>query len=489
MSGSVTLRGFGWRPLGRRSPVVSGVDLQIAPGERVLLAGPSGAGKSTVLRAAAGVLTSAAHGDLLGEVETRGRVGLLLQNPGDAVVADRLGRDVAFGLENAQVDRGAIWPRVRAALDAVGLPYDVAHPTSALSGGELQRAALAGVVASRADVLLLDEPTSMLDDGNAEAVRRCVADGGAETGATRVVVEHRLAPWLAHVDRGVVLGRDGAVAVDTDPETFARTMRDDLASAGVWMPGVPAPEPVDPPAVLVEPVAKSVPGLEAVALSVDLRRTDVRGATVTPALREVDAGLPPGAVTVLGGPSGAGKSTLLAAFGGLLRPLAGEVRGFGTAPHRMRSRDLAAVVGWVPQNPEHGFLTTRVRDEIAATGRRVGARVDVEAVLAHLGLTALADANPYRWSGGEQRRRALGAALAHRSPVLLLDEPTVGQDRGTWAAVAGWMRAAAREGAVVAASSHDTVLAARADHEVRLAGGRLAAREPGEDAAPVEEVR
>lgn len=488
MSGSVTLRGFGWRPLGRRSPVVSGLDLQIAPGERVLLAGPSGAGKSTVLRAAAGVLTSAAHGDLLGEVETRGRVGLLLQNPGDAVVADRLGRDVAFGLENARVERAEIWPRVRAALEAVGLPYDIAHPTSALSGGELQRAALAGVVASRADVLLLDEPTSMLDDGNAEAVRRCVADVVGETGATLVVVEHRLAPWLAHVDRVVVLGRDGAVAVDTDPATFARTMRDDLASAGVWMPGVPAPEPVDPPDALVEPGA-SVPRLEAVALSVELRRTDVRGSTVTAALREVDAGLPPGAVTVLGGPSGAGKSTLLAAFGGLLRPAAGEVRGFGTAPHRMRSRDLAAVVGWVPQNPEHGFLTTRVRDEIAATGRRVGVRVDVDAVLAHLGLTPLADANPYRLSGGEQRRLALAAALAHRPPVLLLDEPTVGQDRGTWAAVAGWMRAAARAGAAVAASSHDAVLAASADHVVRLAGGRLADPASGEDASPVEGVR
>ncbi|WP_262851046.1 ABC transporter ATP-binding protein [Mumia quercus] len=478
MTGSITLRGFGWRPLGRRAPVVAGLDLRVEPGERVLLAGPSGAGKSTVLRAVAGVLATAGDGDLLGEVETEGRIGLLLQNPGDAVVAERIGRDVAFGLENARVAPDAMWPRVRAALEAVRLPYGVQHPTAALSGGELQRAALAGVLASRADVLLLDEPTSMLDDANAEGVRRCITDVVAESGATLVVVEHRLAPWLDHVDRVVVLGRDGEVVADTDPATFAATMRDDLASAGVWMPGVPAPEPVEPPAALVVPHRRPAPTLEAVALSVDLRRTDMRGTVVAAALREVDATLTPDAVTVLGGPSGAGKSTLLATLGGLQRPTAGEVRGLGMPPHRMRSRALAAVVGWVPQNPEHGFLTTRVRDEVAATSRRVGVVVDVDAVLAHLGLDRLADANPYRLSGGEQRRLALGAALAHRPSVLLLDEPTVGQDRGTWAAVAGWMRAAAHGGAAVAAASHDSALVSCADHVVRLADGRNAVPAP-----------
>ncbi|MGH1563965.1 ABC transporter ATP-binding protein [Mumia sp. DW29H23] len=501
MTGSFTLRGFGWRPLGRREPVVAGLDLRVEPGERVLLAGPSGAGKSTVLRAAAGVLASTGDGDVLGEVWAEGRVGLLLQNPGDAVVAERVGRDVAFGLENAHVPREEIWPRVREALDAVRLPYGTGHATSALSGGELQRLALAGVVASRADLLLLDEPTSMLDDVNADAVRRCVADVVAATGATLVVVEHRLEPWLAHVDRVVVLGRDGAVVADTDPAKFVRALSGELTAAGVWMPGVKAPEPVEPPEALVQPDGPA-PQLDAVALSVDLRRSDIRGATVSPALRDVEASLVPHEVTLLGGPSGAGKSTLLAAFGGLRRPTAGEVaitgdhgdrrfRGSGRRRRRgaanrvsmwsLRSRELAPLLGWVPQNPEHGFLTTRVRDEVAATAHRVGATVDVDAVLAHLGLDHLADANPYRLSGGEQRRLALGAALAHRPPVLLLDEPTVGQDRGTWAAVAGWMRAAARAGATVAAASHDDDLAALADRVVRLDGGRVAVAAPAEE--------
>jgi len=195
-----------------------------------------------------------------------------------------------------------------------------------------------------------------------------------------------------------------------------------------------------------------------------------------------DFDLPAAGLVAICGPSGAGKSTLLEVVGGLRRPGAGEVRGLGRPPHRIGSRDLAALMGWVPQNPEHGFLTTRVRDEIAATSRRIGVPVDVDAVLAHLRLDHLADVNPYRLSGGEQRRLTLGAALAHRPPVLLLDEPTVGQDRGTWAAVTGWMRAAAGAGAVVGAASHDADLVARADRVVPLDGGRNVVATPAEDA-------
>ncbi|WP_370616635.1 ABC transporter ATP-binding protein [Mumia sp. Pv 4-285] len=471
--GSAHLEGFGWRPLGRREPVVHDLDLQIEPGERVLLAGPSGAGKSTVLRALAGVLGSAGSGDELGQVHVEGRIGLLMQNPADAVVAERIGRDVAFGLENAGVARDEIWRRVRRALEAVRLPYDVDHPTAALSGGEQQRLALAGVLASDADVLLLDEPTSMLDPPNADAVRRCVLDAVERTGATLVVVEHRIGPWLAHVDRVVVLNSEGAVVRDTDPATFAAEPAE-LAARGVWMPGVGAPTPEEPqPALVVPP--REVPHLVTDAISVDLRRTSMRGSTVTPALRGVTTELWPGAVTAFTGPSGAGKSTLVATLAGLVAPTTGAVSGIGGSRplHRLRSRDLARLIGWVPQNPEHGFLTSRVLDEAAATGARTGVTVDAAAVLAHLGLGALSDANPYRLSGGEQRRLATAAALAHRPPVVLLDEPTVGQDRLTWAAVVGWIRAAASAGAAVGIATHDPDLIALADHVVSLEAGEV----------------
>ena len=169
-----------WRPFGRREPVLSGICLRIEPGSHVLLAGPSGAGKSTLLRALAGVLTTTESGDFSGSVLVDGAppagssVGLMMQDPDDALVAGRAGRDVAFGPESFGMPRDEIWSRVRSALASVGFPYDEDRPTSALSGGETQRLALAGVLALTPGLVLLDEPTSMLDPSSAAMVRDCL---------------------------------------------------------------------------------------------------------------------------------------------------------------------------------------------------------------------------------------------------------------------------------------------------------------------------
>ena len=183
---AVEARGWGWRHAGRRASAVSGLDLRIDPGERVLLLGASGAGKSTLMHALAGVLGGDDEGDRSGEllVDGRppapGRSGLVLQDPDSQVVLARVGDDVAFGCENLGVPSGEIWPRVASALDSVGLGLPLDHPTSSLSGGQKQRLALAGVLAMRPGLLLLDEPTANLDpDGVIEvrdAVARVVAD-------------------------------------------------------------------------------------------------------------------------------------------------------------------------------------------------------------------------------------------------------------------------------------------------------------------------
>lgn len=448
------------------------LDLHVRPGERVLLAGPSGAGKSTLLHALVGALGTTLPGDLTGRAEADGTVGLVTQQPGDAVVAGTLGRDVAFGPENLALGRDETWRRVDAALAAVRLTYGRDHPTDALSGGETQRLALAGALALRPGLLLLDEPTSMLDDAAAAAVRSAVTEVLDATGATLVVVEHRIGPWLDLVDRVVVLGSDGGVLADTDPQTFVARFTAELAAVGVWMPGLPAPEPLLPPADLVAP-ATSRP-LVVTALDVELVRRSVRGSTRTSALVDVTATFDAGAAHAVVGPSGAGKSTLLAVLAGLQRPTGGTVAGPSGDPNDLRSLALAAVSGWVPQVPEHGFLATTVADEVGLTAARLERPVDVEGVLHHLGLGALAGRNPYRLSGGEQRRLALAAALAHRPAAVLLDEPTVGQDRLTWAAVAGWWRAAADAGAVAATATHDADLVAVADRVLRLDGGRAA---------------
>jgi energy-coupling factor transporter ATP-binding protein EcfA2 len=445
--GRVRFSGFTWRPLGRREPVVRDLDLEIAPGERVLLLGASGAGKSSLLHALAGALGTTIAGEVHGEAVVEGRLGLLPQDPDDAVVADRIGRDVAFGPENLALPRDEIWQRVDAALDAVRLPYGRDHLTTALSGGERQRLALAGVLALRPDVLLLDEPTSMLDVDHAAAVRDAVLDVAGTR--TLVVVEHRFEPWLDHVDRVIVLA-GGGLAFDSSVSTF-------LAAPpveGLWMPGLPAPAPIDVPVELVRPDGGAL-AVQAEGVTVDLVTRTLRGTQRTRALDGLDLALEPGSLTAVVGPSGAGKSTALAVLGGLITPASGTVT---PALSRRRSRELAVDVGWVPQDPELGFVTTEVAAEIGRTGEVVDRPVDVGAVLEVLGLGRLGAAHPYRLSGGEQRRLALAAALAHRPGLVLLDEPTVGQDRNTWAAVAGWIAASARAGATVAVSTHDSDL-------------------------------
>ncbi|MFT4299698.1 MAG: ATP-binding cassette domain-containing protein [Aeromicrobium sp.] len=449
--GEVVAR-FTWRPLGRREPTVRDLDLRVEPGERLLLVGPSGSGKSTVLQALAGALGPTVPGDLDGSVCVGGFLGFVPQNPLDGLVADRIDREIAFGPENLGLPREQIRRRIAESLAAVRLPYGLDHPTAALSGGEQQRLVLAGVLAMRPDVMALDEPTSMLDEATAREARSAVLDVTGDR--TLIVVEHRFAGWLEHVDRVVVLDA-GRIVFDGSPAALL-----DAAPAGLWLPGRPVPEPVALPAGLVgasgEPVV-----IESV--SADLTTRTLRGTRRHRALAGVSARFDPARVHAVTGPSGSGKSTLLLTAAGLVRPASGRVRPDRS---RRRPRDLAAGLGWVPQNPEHGFVTTRVRDEVARTSGVVGASVDVGAVLEAVGLSRLAEAHPFRLSGGEQRRLALAAALAHRPGLVVLDEPTVGQDPQAWALVAGWMTSAARHGATVLASTHDPDLPR--DAEVRL---------------------
>ena len=197
----------------------------VDPGERVLLLGASGSGNSTLLQGLAGLLDSNEDGDETGRLlvedgvagHRRSRIGMVLQNP-DSQVILRVGDDVAFGMENFNVERAAIWPRVRRALVAVGLDLPLTRETSALSGGQQQRLALAGVLAMNPGLILLDEPTANLDPAGVVEVRDAVAAAAAETGATLVVIEHRTAVWLPVVDRVIVLGDDGRVVADGPPD-------------------------------------------------------------------------------------------------------------------------------------------------------------------------------------------------------------------------------------------------------------------------------
>ncbi|VXB91486.1 Duplicated ATPase component YkoD of energizing module of thiamin-regulated ECF transporter for HydroxyMethylPyrimidine [Arthrobacter sp. 9V] len=482
---AISAEGWGWRHAGRAQAAIEDLDLRIEPGERVLLLGPSGAGKSTLLHALAGVLgdeedDSDETGSLLidgvAPREQRGRAGLMQQDPETQVVLSRVGDDVAFGAENLAVPRDEIWARVHEALDDVGLRtaggggLALDHPTAALSGGQKQRLALAGILAMRPGLILLDEPTANLDPAGVLEVRDAVGRCVDKTGATLVVVEHRVSVWKDLVDRIVVLqpgsakagsGGAGGVLLDGPPDQVLSEARTMLMSAGVWVPGyVPATRIRSNKPHTAELL------LAAQDLAVSRERPRRKGFKTFPPVpvqTAITAQVRAGQALTITGPNGAGKSTFALTLAGLLAPVDGKVsaavelsEGAGIDPYKWKAEQLISRIGTVFQEPEHQFVTGKVLDELMFGPKHLGHGEDrVDELLERLRLTHLVEANPYTLSGGEKRRLSVATVLAAHPKVLVLDEPTFGQDANTWAELASFLSELLDAGTAVVSVTHD----------------------------------
>jgi energy-coupling factor transporter ATP-binding protein EcfA2 len=472
---------------------VRDVTIAIEPGERVLLLGASGVGKSTVLSGLAGVLGGDDEGETLGRLEVdgadprslRGRSGLLLQDPDSQVILAKVGDDVAFACENLGVPRGEIWDRVRQALDQVRLDVPLDHPTAALSGGQKQRLALAGLLAMRPGLLLLDEPTANLDPEGVLEVRSAVSAVLERTGATLVVVEHRVSVWRDIVDRVIVLGADGGVLADGHPDAVLADTSNELRKAGVWLPDhvVSVPAPVARGAALLTADQLMIGRSPAVRGGRRRRRRDSIG-TVNALPCRIDLAVTEGSATALTGANGVGKSTLALTLGGLLPALGGSLRAeealassASPDPASWRSRELLTRVGSVFQNPEHQFVASTVRAELSVGPHALGqsaTEVDrrVDDLLERLDLAGLADANPFTLSGGQKRRLSVATALATRPRMLVLDEPTFGQDANTWTELVRMIAELRADGHAIVASTHDAeFVRAIGASELRLTSG------------------
>lgn len=484
----VCARDWGWRHAGRKNAALSGVDLDIAPGERVLVLGPSGSGKSTLMGGLAGLLGGAEEGEATGTLtmdgvapaEARGRVGLLMQDPEAQVVLARVGDDVAFGMENLGIPREEIWPRVEESLAAVGLSVPLDHSTTELSGGQKQRLALASILAMGPGLLLLDEPTANLDPSGVAEVRAAVETVVERTGATMVVVEHRVDVWASLVDRVIVVA-DGAIVADGPLDEVLTQQGDALRERGIWLPGDdvaaevgPAPEVTPASSAGAEESAESAGSAEngartaaPIARVADLTIGYDKDA---PVRSGIDLTIERGVSTCIVGANGAGKSTFALTLAGLLPPISGSVEvetsdGTSGDPHEWSSKQLLGRMSMVFQEPEYQFLASTVAEELAIGPRAAGmteAEIAplVDEHLEALGLTALARANPMTLSGGEKRRLSVATALISAPELLILDEPTFGQDRGTWLGLVRLLRGALARGVTLVSITHDPAFVA-----------------------------
>ena len=454
------------------------VEVEVPPGSCLLVVGPSGSGKSTLGLALAGLVPRDIPGEWRGSltvdgVETRSfepgalaaRVGLVFQDPSRQIVMDRAGDDVAFGLENRGWLRSAMLERVPEALDAVGLSGSERRLARDLSGGQQQRLALAGVLAPRPGILVLDEATANLDPAGVEAFLARIRTIRAARSSTIVLVEHRVEVAWPLADFVLALGADGSPIAFGTPEEVLGRVGSRLADEGIWLPDEPVAASSD------RRFGRASVGGEAIR-AVGLEYAYDRA---EPVIRGVDLVIGAGERVALVGPNGSGKSTLARLFVGLLAAGRGFVRLFAKDPSRLPAHDLVRKAGYVFQEPERQFLTQRVRDEIAL-GLEPAELVAADVLMDRLGmpLSSFGDRSPYRLSGGEQRRLSLATALVRRPGVLVLDEPTFGQDRHGYEALLEILRERLADGTSLIMATHDERLVAdAASRVVRLEDGAV----------------
>ncbi|MCW3050044.1 MAG: transporter related protein [Solirubrobacterales bacterium] len=474
---------------GRDEQALSGVSLSVDAGEFVVLAGLSASGKSTLLRAASGLVPHFHGGRFAGRVTVGGMdtrahgpgdlavvAGTLFQDPETQTVLGTVRAELAFPLENQGQGPSAVARGVEEVALALGIETLLDRSTAELSGGELQRVALGAALAGRPRLVLLDEPTSMLDPVAGDELIWLLRRLNEEWGTAVVLAEHRLERCLAHADRVIAMD-GGAIACDDTPRAFLEWAADRVPAlqtpaarlfrrAGLRPPpagvkearatlrahGLLSGEPVAP-APEARPARRSA-RRDAGALRCRGLWHELPGGRAI--LRDVDLRLAPGERVALMGRNGAGKSTLLRHLGGIQRPTRGRV-------------DAAGRVALLLQNPNDYLLHEHVREE-------AGPRA-----LEAAGLAVNAERHPRDLSGGERQRLALAIVLGDDGTpaAVLLDEPTRGMDRAAKGDLADRVRALAGDGVAVLVATHDAEFAAAfAQRVVLLADGRPIADGP-----------
>ncbi|MGQ9523592.1 MAG: ABC transporter ATP-binding protein [Armatimonadota bacterium] len=502
---------------GSAVPAFRDLNWVLPHGQAALLVGPSGSGKSTVALAANGLIPHAVEGRLSGRVLVNGRdttlstapqlaqeVGLVFQDPELQFCCLSVEEEVAFGPENLCLPPAEISRRIKHALTAVGIAGLAERRIDRLSGGEKQRLALACALAMGALTLVCDEPTANIDPAGAADLSLLFAELRS-AGRSLLLIEHRMDDVIGIADQILAVDASGAPMAAGPTRDVIESYAEQMRRAGVWLPfpielglamrrrGLHVgnlPKTINEAANLVLSSLSQVRSpsfptpadtLGRSSLHPAVRVADVTFAypNGTTALNGVNLCIGAGEFAALVGPNGSGKSTLALAIAGILTPQKGHVELLGRAVSDLSPPELRRCLGYVFQNPEHQFVTKTVRDELAYGLSQLGlTSAEVEArvsdALERFDLADRAHAHPYRLSQGEKRRLSVAAMLTGGQQVLLLDEPTYGQDRAATDALVHILQELNRSGTTIVVITHDMQLVAEcATSVVVMLDGRI----------------
>jgi energy-coupling factor transport system ATP-binding protein len=496
------------RYFGRDVDALSAADLALEPGELVGLAGRNGAGKSTLALAAAGFIPRVIRAQVSGDVLAFGRsvreedgaahetrVGIVFASPANQLSATKASvrEELAFGLENMGVPRDAMDGRIDATLDSLRIGHLAERYPFQLSGGEQQRVAIASILVMGMRVLVLDEPTAQLDPLSTRAVAQLL-EGLAADGVAVLVAEHD-PDVLGRTQRCAIIDAGRIVADDLPGRALAPNVLEPLGLRAPTTVELAGRLGVDPSyafdgaalarALEAQAVAQAGDGITAAARAAapvqpEVAWQPVREQPPTPihvrglvhryetgleALRGIDLEIAPGESVAIVGQNGSGKTTLVKHLDGLLRPTAGEVRIGDLATAGQRVDVLAGQVGFVFQDPDDQLFSRTVERELRFGPANLGlseasVRRLLDQALEAIGLSAVRGSNPYDLDVSGRKLVALGSILAMDPAVLVLDEPTTGQDGPGVARVGAVVDAYVAAGRTVIAISHDMEFAA-----------------------------
>ncbi len=469
-------------------PILQDASFTIEEGEFTVVVGDTGAGKTTLLRLINGAVPHLTGGTLQGDVsvfDTSIRthnpnafatlVGVVPQDPLSSFVSDVVEDELAYTMECLGVEPATMRKRIEEIVDMLGLQAIRHRSIRTLSGGQLQRVAIASVLVAHPRVLVLDEPTSALDPTAADDVLTTLHRLVHDVGITVVMSEHRLERVIQYADRMLAISASGQVTIESPRDALAKATSVPpivaLAQQFGWSP-VPltirearlASRDLRMRLEGVTPPLRLLPSTLTRAAS--LREVTVRYGTHV-ALSSVSLAVHPGEICALMGRNGAGKSTLLRALSGALRPSSGDVMVNDVAPSALIGKELPQTIGVVPQQPADLLLGLRVSQECRDADRDSDLALGTtRALLALLAPEVDDDAHPRDLSEGQRLCLALAIVLAPKPSLLLLDEPTRGLDYSGKARLAGILRAAALAGTATLIATHDVEFAAEIAHTV-----------------------